>query len=337
MGLLIVEGKIDLAQFWPLGESDADTTKVLVDGFAYAANEDASAAKPTTIFQGARARGKVSKEVIDKKGRITVRWQGTDAAELHYQPQSELKKDDPKYDAKRAAFLAINGPYYQHLGKTATVRLSEKLQELAGGAGTIPCKVTTYVKHPNQVFDTYGRLIGNVIVGADVDLNLWMVENGWAFPTFYTSMRDSEIEALLRATKQAKGKGIWRHYSRDVKTFEWDLVYQKKGTFDAKADTGPVVMPKVFRRLAAYQTNKKARIVSGTFESYLRGKEPPETYFETKDFLENGITAAAARPFAGLVKNGRFSARPEELVFQESPSTLVDASGKKITSWFPAG
>ena len=29
-GLLRVEGSVDLSQFWPDGDSDADTTKVLV-------------------------------------------------------------------------------------------------------------------------------------------------------------------------------------------------------------------------------------------------------------------------------------------------------------------
>jgi len=333
MGLLIVEGRIDIAQYWPLGESDADTTKVTVDRFLFSPTEDEKAAKVTTIFEGAKCRGKVSKEVIDKKGRITVRWQGIDAAELHYQAQAEVKKDDPALAKKKEAFHAVNKRYRQHLGETATVRLQEKIQALAGAESTIPCRVTTYVEHPGEVCDTYGRFVGNIIVGDNHDLNLWLVENGWAFPTFYSSMRSAEIEAFLLATRKAKGKGIWRHYSHDLSTFEWNLVYEK-GPFNEKADTGPVVMPKMFRRLVAFRTNKKSGIISGTFERYLRAKNPPEACFLTADFLQHGITAATPHFIYEFVKSSNITARPEDLIFQEAPSTLVDGDGKKITNWF---
>ena len=47
------------------------------------------------------------------------------------------------------------------------------------------CRVVTGVSKPNDVFDTYGRFIGDIIVtgknGKDVDLNLWMAQKGWAF------------------------------------------------------------------------------------------------------------------------------------------------------------
>jgi endonuclease YncB( thermonuclease family) len=333
MGLLIVEGTIELAQFWPEKESDGDTTKVSVERVAYAANEDPSAAETTTIFQGAKVRGKGTKEVIDKKNRITVRWQATDTAELHYRPLAEVSKTDPDAAAKRAAYNAINKNFRQHLGQTATVKLHEKIESLAGGALAIPCQVTTFVDAPNQVFDTYGRFIGDITVGNGVNLNMWMLANGWAFPTFYASMRDTEIQACLAAVKQAKGKGVWKHYSQDVSTFDWKLVYDKQ-PFDAKADAGPVVMPKVFRRLAAYRTNKKAKIVSGSFESYLAAKEPPETYMRVAEFLEQGPTATPHRPFSELFKNGKFNAKPQDLVFPEAPSVLVDANWKKITKWF---
>ena len=85
-GLLRVRGTIDLEQFWPAGESDADTTKIKVtvgDGsFAFAA--DGKTFKKTNAYVGAFSRGASNKQVIDGKGRITVRLQGIDAPELHY-------------------------------------------------------------------------------------------------------------------------------------------------------------------------------------------------------------------------------------------------------------
>src|SRR5262245_18496164 len=87
MGLLKVTGIINISQFWPDGQSDADTTKVLVDvdqnAFSYKENAS-SPFKTTHAFEEATVIGRVRKKVIDKKNRITVRLQGIDAPELHY-------------------------------------------------------------------------------------------------------------------------------------------------------------------------------------------------------------------------------------------------------------
>jgi arabinogalactan endo-1,4-beta-galactosidase len=38
--------------------------------------------------------------------------------------------------------------------------------------------------------------------------------------------------------------------------------------------------------------------------------------------------------FSELVKGGKFDANPQNLVFPEAPSLLIDANGKMITKWF---
>src|SRR5687767_3434221 len=96
-GLLQAIGTIDLGQFWPHGTSDADTTKILVsltgNGFRFRPQPGAPFAV-THVFDGAKVRGKTTKQVLDAKGRVTVRLQGIDAPELHYMPQSVLKPKD---------------------------------------------------------------------------------------------------------------------------------------------------------------------------------------------------------------------------------------------------
>src|SRR5262249_8124173 len=102
MGRLRVTGTIDVGQFWPGGESDADTTKVLVsvsDGFEYH-GDPAHAFRPTHAFDGAEVHGKIRKTVLDNKGRVTIRLQGIDAPELHYQPQ--LPRSPKPTDAQHA-------------------------------------------------------------------------------------------------------------------------------------------------------------------------------------------------------------------------------------------
>ncbi len=96
-GVLRVKGTIDLAQFWPDGESDADTTKIKVEvganSFSFAA--DGKTFKTTQAYFGTVVRGASSDPVIDKQGRITVRLQGIDAPELHYRArrtQAEFRR-----------------------------------------------------------------------------------------------------------------------------------------------------------------------------------------------------------------------------------------------------
>lgn len=331
MGILIAEGTLAVAQFWPDGESDADTTKVVVKSFKYAESGDEADAKKTRVFEGARVRGRTTKDAIDKNGQITIRYQGIDAPELHYQAQAEIEKGDPDIEAKRAAFHEVNKRYRQHYGETAAVKLAEHVTGLAAGKAAVPCRVITYVDHPNDVFDTYGRFIGNVVID-DVDLNLWLVENGWAFPTFYSSMQNTEIEAFVAATKKGRKKGFWKDASGDLAHFDWSLVYEK-GPFDAAADKGAVILPKMFRRLVSFSTNKKAKIITGGFKGYLSGKKSPDQCFETDEFLAHGATSSQVHFLHDYIDGTTFTAKPEDLVHQEGKSTLVDAEGEKVVGW----
>src|SRR4029077_14423031 len=128
-GLLEVSGTIDLAQFWPTGESDADTVKVLLSGpnaFRFTLHPGAPS-KVTHAFEGATVKGKVSKPAIDKEGRVTIRLQGIDAPELHYRPTAPTLNGKKPTPAKRAKFPAANGNFRQKLGETAAIALGEFL------------------------------------------------------------------------------------------------------------------------------------------------------------------------------------------------------------------
>src|SRR6266446_3677726 len=73
-GLLEVTGPIDRSQFWPDGDSDADTAKVRVGQNAFKFQPHPGAPlKVTHIFDRASVKGKTgTKAAIDKKGRITI-------------------------------------------------------------------------------------------------------------------------------------------------------------------------------------------------------------------------------------------------------------------------
>jgi endonuclease YncB( thermonuclease family) len=340
-GLLRVTGKIDLSQFWPDGESDADTTKVTVgaNGFAFQAHSGAPF-KVTHVFDKASVRGKTgTKTAIDKKQRVTVRYQGIDAPELHYQSGPLSKKDKDKLTkAQLDALKKLNKRYRQNFGETSSVRLDELLKTT--GLTEVPCIVTTAVDSPNEVFDTYGRLIGDIIVkikGKDVNLNQWLCEQGFAFPTFYASMSTDEIEALIAAAAKGKKKKDRpeANLQKTIGTLVKSLVYRTKGaTFDAAKDKGPVLMPKLFRRLVTFTVHKGASAVTGNFHDFIKNSKPPDQCLLTSEFLSQGATAATMHPLSDFIAaNGKISKEPQDLVFRENSSTIVGSDGKPITKF----
>jgi hypothetical protein len=128
--------------------------------------------------------------------------------------------------------------------------------------------VVSFIDHPSDVFDMYGRMIGDVVVtvsGKEVNANHWLVENGWAMPTFYNSMSVKEINTIAGFADTA----LWGRYANDVATPNVSLLFEKKGTFNAKQDVGPAVMPKIFRRQIRYWVSVKNSLFTGKFRDYL--------------------------------------------------------------------
>lgn len=340
-GLLEVTGAIDVSQFWPSGQSDADTSKVIIDVGADAIRfrkNESSPFHPTHVFDDAVVKGRGRKAPI-RNGKVTIRFQGVDAPELHYQPVSLSKKEkEDLSDSKFETFKSLARYFYrQYLGATATKAFHDFLTQ--SGAASLPCRVFTQVDKPNQVFDAYGRLVGDVevAIGSDrVNLNRWLTENGWVFPTFYTSMTELEIETLLELSKTARDekRGVWKFLSKTVEDFDFDMTEPEKGETSVLAhDKGPVLFPKLYRRYANWSARHKAKTTSQSFQKYLaagpNGKA--DTCYETDDFLENGVHSATARSLDEFVQSGKkVKFWPDDLVFAEAPSTLLASDGSQI-------
>jgi len=337
MGLLRVKGTINVDQFWPDGESDADTTKVVVDvnhnAFAFQ-QKSTSQFKTTHVFNDATVIGKVRKKVIDKKNRITVRLQGIDAPELHYSAAPLAKSESTHLSEEQRSHLKeLNKKYRQHLGETAAINLRDRLKR--NNIDNIPCSITTQVHKPNDVFDTYGRLVGDIIVdvpGSSINIGPWLVQEGWAFPTFYNSMSDNEIQLLINATKKGKTKKrIWKHLQTKLGSFDFTLVYEKEPSSVTDTDAGPLIMPKLFRRQCTWAVRRKATVTTKDFVNFI--KSGKDQFFLLTEFLEQGESASPLHRIEEFIKNNTFGKGPEELVFREDPSKLVDAGGQIITDW----
>jgi endonuclease YncB( thermonuclease family) len=329
-GLLRVRGTLDVTQFWPGGESDADTVKVSVDKIEFSSDRIAHLPFTTVhVFENARVKGAqgAPKPPINK-GRLTIRLQGVDATELHF--SATLPKKG----------LLHNGTKYrQHLGESATVKLHDFLSDTLK-KNMVSCEVVTFVDHPNDVFDTYGRMVGDVLVNTtstQVNINHWLVQNGWALPTFYNSMLEIEIQTIASfadAARKAK-KGIWKHLSKDVALPDTSLTYRPPGTHPKpKSDIGNAVMPKLFRRQIRYFVSALNQLFSGSVGDFLLKQKDP--WVKTVDFLHNpGVKSSSKTGNLGILldKKGQFTVGPGDIVFFEKPSTLVDANGKPITTW----
>lgn len=263
-----------------------------------------------------------------------MRLQGIDAPELHYRPVAVRKRQkggpDPAYDA----YLKLNEEYRQHWAESAAATLGNFLAK--ANQEPLPCTVETYVDEPNDVFDVYGRFVGDIVVrikkesSEPVNVNKWLVRKGLAVPAFYTSMSPAEINALLVEAKKAGQKGVWP-LERKAGRLDRSLVYRKPPA-TVVPDKGPVIHPKLFRRLSTWDVNYDANMLTASFVKYLQ--EHKDACFETKEFLEHGLSASTPRFLHEFVEaDGDVKFRAQNLVFQESQSTLVGTSGKRVTKW----
>ena len=345
MGTLRIKGVIELNQFWPLGSSDADTTKIKlkVSANSFEYRKDGQAAfKKTAVFADAISKGQGSKPVINTRKSdgvqtITIRLQGVDAPELHYSA-APLKKSTGVSDAKRKLYNDTNKDRRQCFAESATVALAKNLKGYASN-GVANAVFESEVDHPFEVVDTYGRFIGNIKVGTSHDINVWLVENGWCTPSFYTSMSRREIEIFLKAWE--KGKKINGRTSKavsyDASKFDWKLLYRKPSTvtnFKIGDDKGNAIMPKLFRRQTAWMVSKKATVEAAntSFKAHLQNT--PDQLVLLKDFLQQGLSSSQVHSLHDFITaKAAILKKPEELVFQEKPGTLVNAKGKKIINW----
>jgi endonuclease YncB( thermonuclease family) len=337
-GLLEVVGTLDVAQFWPVGGSDADTSQLKVDvaagAFRFRPNPN-TPFRVTRAFDNAKVHGAAVYDAV-RNGRITVRLQGLDAPELHYQPASALTDRQGRTEEQKRLYLEWNLEYRQFLAETSTLALTGML---AGrGTSPLPCVVRTAVDTPGEVFDVYGRVVADVYVpgeGGELNVNQWLMQRGWVYPAFYASMSADEILTLTELANEAyyDARGVWTllHDTARATDFDFGLVYRGRNARPAPdVDQGLVVLPKLFRRLAEYAVNRRAKMVTGTFESFLRAKRSGDGVHLTPEFLDFGPTAAPVRYLDEFVTNGYVTVWPEQIVFREKPSRVTGPGGAPV-------
>ena len=349
MGILKVKGKMELKQFWPAGKSDADTAKIIVNvtGEQFMYKPDGSTAfRPTNAFKDAfiRATGKSRPRVFKRSKWITIRLQGIDAPELHYKIYGPVKTSG--FTAtKKAAFKRCNGrEYRQYQAETSTVALARMLGR-DRGVQELECEfITSHVDKPSDVCDVYGRFVGNIRVRVDgnwVDINHWLLREGYVFPSFYTSMSSAEVGAVNAEWRKGKKKALRLHsfYSARVLPFDPALQYREKGKVNAAADRGRVILPKLYRRQCVHWINVTSKVKDESFIDFIISKSPEDRWIpitSLKQYQALKTDAAKKRfsvPLVQLLHGDVFSREPEDVAFTEKDCFLYDSAGKLISRW----
>jgi endonuclease YncB( thermonuclease family) len=343
MGLLRVTGTIDINQFWPTGAahnvlSDADTVHVKVNpatSFVFEGNVT-RAFDFAWVKMNKSKTGKLTPQYVivsqtTPDAHVKIRLQSIDAPELHY------RVDQSKPEVR------------ENWGERATLELRNYLKACASGKTTIDCHVETLVNHPNDVFDVYGRFVGDIMIAdgsSIVNVNHWLVQHGWAFPTNYNSAQPGEVDAINKLWSGSKG-GIRSSVSDRSPNSLYGLPAGKAGDNPAvaKKDKGKVVLPKMFRRLVGFNENPNG---TKSLEAFLAlPKNKKDKVIDLKVF-KTLTPAQRANPtlkknhvpliqLSTLVKSGdRLVPDPETIVFVEQASTLSNSSGK-VTDWTAKG
>jgi len=342
MGHIEINGRISLAQFWPEGNSDADTTKILLK-----LNEDSfwfypgGSAKPknTQVFLNGMVKPASGKSVNPVKFAggprqyITLRLEGIDAPELHY------RFYDPATIAKYkgiADFKKYNIDYRQYFSEIATEALADMLKKYADSDNTVPAVFySNNITHPGDVCDVYGRFVGYILINnKKINVNQWLLSQGFVFPSFYDSAQNSEITTLTAIYDQAKiKKNTMLTYYSDLRLpFDYGLVYRKKGKSDSANDVGKLILPKLYRRLCCYSILSKAGVAPPSFDDYLKSKKDDKLILAPD--LKNFRKSAKKSKFSGLrniidiYKNDILSVDPALIVFIEKGSKLIDPVSK---------
>lgn len=338
MGRLRARGVLKLSQFWPEGQSDADTANLNISltlnpSFVFRPEKGVETA--TSVFEDAFWDDKGTKKPILGRNadKLRVRLQGIDAPELHYLPRVKGARN-----------------FRQRLAESAVFALREKLLQLANGESELRADAITFVEKPNDAFDMFGRYVGNVTVYADgfaLDINHWLLEHGWAVPGLYNSMTDREIHVAraLSESAAASNLGLYKssYYKNRLVKFEWDLIARHKvdpSTFKLYEDKGDVMNPKFFRRQSTYEAKERLKPSNKSFrESLVEDKSYKGLLFSDYEKLSDDDKKSEAKVKAIAVNLGTLISKKgvlpkaDDLIYLEGAADITNSKGDVINDW----
>lgn len=346
MGMLRVNGSIRVDQVWPGGpkdKADADTLDVKVDidpdrAFQYQ-ESGAAGFRATAVFDGAEVVIPNQKNSpVVKEGLVRVRLQGIDAPELHMGVR-DLRSDESLDEDRRKQFAAYHWKgFRQNWSQSSAHALRVYLKSF--GKDELPCQVISVVDKPNEVFDVYGRMIGDILVpvaGQMQSINQWLVREGWAYPSFYNSMSEGEIDAILVAWAQGKGRNAGSSLATRIGALDFKMRYEDGFSgFQSKSDTGVVLYPKLFRRLVNWTVCKRFGLgpesKSATAIEFFR--QDSTEWVALADYRKNPSLSVKHKLGELVTDAGGVTLDPTDVVFVENEGSKLVKNGQDVLRWF---
>ncbi len=338
---LEIAGTIDLAQFWPQGKSDADTTKLrlsITQGNVKVRLAGQTQFKNTSAYDGAgipgkkdAETGKANIEPVIKNGQLTVRLQRIDAPELHYRP--DAKGSDGKLKG-----TGLIKDYRQNQAETAVVKLVAYLRSF--GSSPLPCTFRSELKAsegPSAALDKYGRFVGDIILPDGTNLNLWLLQRGLAVVALYDSMLPEEIDESIAAWQAGRKSrtGIALHYNDRFSKFDPSLEFRAVGSAVVAEGVRKFLHPKFYRRQTTWWAFTQVNAFDGDFGDWLTKKA--EKCWYLPDFRKLGSKATRYPLYEREFDGNGIGWEPEDFIFAESASSIqrLTASGDltKVTDW----
>lgn len=236
---------------------------------------------------------------LNKNDHASIRFEGIDALETHYggshQPES-LGNAATDSMLKAAGFSSVTwgATHYRVTGASPLTVRGFILTRKTEGRGR-PVSFVFAGGHPRPT----GSEVFMDVKLMRKSLNYKLVRAGLAYPTYYTGLFPDLRNAITDAAIDAYNRdwGVW--------PYDWTNVGVPAKN-QAALEDDYCIMPKLFRRLTAYNKSGSAL----TFKRWMETKDDPVTVLSTGHFTNLDTL---------IIQNGNrvsLSVYPEDLVFR---------------------
>jgi hypothetical protein len=194
------------------------------------------------------------------------------------------------------------------------------------------------VDPPNNLFDKFGRALCDVIVSQDItNINQWLVAKGWAFPDFYNSMSETEINVLRdKGTTASNTSAEVRDIccKQLVKPFNFSLIFDRdSSTNDNEQDKGKLNLPKFFRKQVNYEILKKSGVTSiKTLKDYIEFANTK--CYRTSKVLKSSNFPKIYQLSDFINEDGYMDFNAGDLIHVESESQIVNNAETILNEWY---
>lgn len=367
MGHVEIPGKVDVFQYWPHGPSDVDTLKFIPDLASARYFANGASTSVGAFFESGGTFQPDDNNPGEEKFRsilrsaggvsLSIRLQGIDAPETHYAPNFREGMFDGHYAEWIAKHISRQKSYRQPYGKFCTDLFANGLRTQLGIGSfnsaapevLADAKVRILADGINGAVDVYGRVIGYVTLigsGQEIVLNDHALAQGFAFCSFYGSMTIEEMKRLTElflshGTGDAPKSLLRKNLSTQLRDFEPELWTTKSMRDTDRDDNGADSFrskcfdPKLFRRCIDWIGRKEALGEQAMLLDYMRSNE--EEIVLLSDFIAAKGDWDKARKFTMgslVAKDGAFSYRAGEVVFESRPVVVVDEQRQPLPESF---